>query len=313
MRHRIVLLLLWLMVVSGTFVSAQTIIDLNSGGSVRSKTQEDYVRETIGLQERLKADSLAYVDRLTRAFNALYRDSLHEAERLLNDALRLRPQAPANFIVRHYLGKIDMARGQFKPAVEKFTQLLKERPLDREIRLDRATCYFELGSIRPALQDCDVLLKGEQRDELRIRALFLRSAVYRKNRQSDLARNDLNEILQLDATNTSALLLIPLCLEEMGQPQEALNQLNLFVTSHPERVDGWVARAELEIRLGMTAAARADYDQALRLSPDDANLYVSRATLLLDMNVKAAAKKDLEKAVQLGIERHLLAALFNRL
>lgn len=73
------LILLLLPAVFATTLPAQTIIDLNSG-SVRAKDIDDYRYEK-GLNERQEKDSLAYIDHLTRAFNALHADSLDEAER----------------------------------------------------------------------------------------------------------------------------------------------------------------------------------------------------------------------------------------
>ena len=99
-------------------LSGQTIIDLKRGGGVRAKTVDDYRRDDSDMSRRVREDSLAYNDCLTRAFNALYRDSLDQAEELLTRALALRPAAPSNYIVRHYLARIHMARGQYAEAVK---------------------------------------------------------------------------------------------------------------------------------------------------------------------------------------------------
>ena len=86
---------LCLFALSFTTLRAQTVIDLKRGGVVRAKTIDDY-REEAKVKERLAADSLAYVDHLTRALNALGRDSLAQAEQLFKEALRVRPEAPSN-------------------------------------------------------------------------------------------------------------------------------------------------------------------------------------------------------------------------
>lgn len=307
--------LILLLIIAGcelTTARAQVIIDLEQNGKVRPKTQDDYLQEDRALRERLKADSIAYVDHLTRAFNALHRDSLDQAEQLLLGCLKLRPSAPSNHIVKHYLGKIEMARGDFNKAAQQFTSLLKEQPTDREVRIDRAACYFEQNSLKAALDDCQTLLQSELNDEVRTRALFLQSAVHRSLRQPDLALKDLEKVLEADPQNESALLLSALCLEDLGRPAEALNQLNLFVASHPKSVNGLAARAELEIRQGLLTLARADYDSALRLAPEDGSLYVARATLLLKLKLPSAARKDLDKAVELGFSHASLEHLYRQ-
>ena len=138
-------------------LSGQTIIDLKRGGGVRAKTVDDYRRDDSDLNRRVREDSIAYNDCLTRAFNALYRDSLNQAEELLTRALVLRPAAPSNYIVRHYLARISMARGRYAEAVQELTALLREHPEDREVRSERASCYIESSNPQAALEDCNVL------------------------------------------------------------------------------------------------------------------------------------------------------------
>lgn len=294
----------WLLIfIQMFFVSVfygQTIIDLKPGGGVRSKTIDEYRKDEPGIAEKLKTDSLQYKDNLTRAFNALYRDSISQAERLLNEALNLRPNAPSNYIVKHYLARISMARGQYRKAVSQLTPLIKDQPENRQMRFDRASCYLEIKNTQAAMEDCNVIFKSELTKEERVKALFLRSAVYTESRHPDKAKFDLEEILQLEPTNESATLLLAFAYKDIGQPMEALNRLNLFVASHPKSVEGLMARAELEEQLNMDDTARADYDKAITMAPNNASLYISRAKLLLRIGLNNQAQNDLKKAVQLG-------------
>ena len=280
-------------------LQAQTIIELKPGGGVRAKTAEEYRKDEPGLAQKLRADSLQYKDNLKRALNALYRDSLNQAEDLLNEALRLRPNANANYIVRHYLGRISMARGNYRKAVDQLTLVLRDYPNLTDIRMDRAACFLEIKNAQAALEDCNALLQQELAPKERIRTLFLRSAAYTKLRHPDKAKTDLEEILRLEPQNESALLLLAFAYEGIGRPQEALNRLNLFVTSHPQSTDGLLARAELEEKLQMTEAARADYDKAIEIAPANAALYLKRAQLLESIGLKALAQKDIQKAISL--------------
>lgn len=278
----------------------QTIIDLKPGGGVRSKTINEYRKEEPGMAEKLRTDSLQYKDNLTRAFNALYRDSISQAERLFNEALKLRPNAPSNPIVKHYLARISMARCQYRQAISQLTPLIKDQPENRQLRFDRGSCYLEIKNTKAAMEDCNVIFHGELSQEERIKALFLRSAVYTESRHPDKAKFDLEEILSLDHDNESAMLLLAFAYKDIGQPQEALNRLNLFVASHSQSVDGLIARAELEEELKMDDAARADYDKAIGIAPQNVSLYISRAKLLLRLGLQTLAQHDLKKAVSLG-------------
>ena len=293
MNRLLSILLLSLLAVS---LSGQTIIDLKRGGGVRAKTVDDYRRDDSDLNRRVREDSLAYNDCLTRAFNALYRDSLDQAEELLTRALALRPAAPSNYIVRHYLARIRMARGQYAEAVKELTALLRERPEDREIRSERASCYIENSNPQAALADCNALLASPPSEADHIHALFLRLAAYHALRETDKALADTRTILQMDPANKSATLLEAALLAEKGQTTEAMNRYNLYVTAHRDDADGYAARAELEVKQEMWQAARADYDEALRIRPADPALLLARANVLERLGLNALAKRDREAA-----------------
>lgn len=293
MNRLLSILLLSLLAVS---LSGQTIIDLKRGGGVRAKTVDDYRRDDSDLNRRVREDSIAYNDCLTRAFNALYRDSLDQAEELLTRALALRPAAPSNYIVRHYLARIRMARGQYAEAVKELTALLRERPEDREIRSERASCYIENSNPQAALADCNALLVSPPSEEDHVHALFLRMAAYHALRETDKALADTRTILQMDPANKSATLLEASLLAEKGQMAEAMNRYNLYVTAHRDDADGYAARAELEVKQEMWQAARADYDEALRIRPADPALLLARATVLERLGLNALAKRDREAA-----------------
>lgn len=166
-------------VLSFQSLSAQTIIDLKRGGTVRAKTVEDY-REEAKIKERLAADSLAYIDHLTRALNALGRDSLAQAEALFKEALRVRPDAPSNYVVRQNLGEIYLTQGRYREAIARFGEVLKEHPEAGDARYERAVGYYEMGNQQAALEDCTVLLNGSPITPLRVKALFLRAGIHMK-------------------------------------------------------------------------------------------------------------------------------------
>lgn len=277
-------------------LSGQTIIDLKRGGGVRAKTVDDYRRDDSDLNRRVREDSIAYNDCLTRAFNALYRDSLNQAEELLTRALTLRPAAPSNYIVRHYLARINMARGQYAEAVQELTALLREHPEDREMRSERASCYIESSNPQAALEDCNALLISPPSEADHVHALFLRLAAYHALHETDKALADTRSILRLDPANKTAALLEATLLAEKGQTAEAMNRYNLYVSAHRDDADGYAARAELEVKQEMWQAARADYDEALRIRPADPALLLARATVLERLGLNALAKRDREAA-----------------
>lgn len=291
-----------------TLMQAQTVIDLKDG-AIRAKTTEDY-KEELGIKARAKADSLAYVDHMRRALNALHEDSLDKAALLLQKALKTRPEAPGNYLVHEKLGEIRLAQGRYREAVDHFAETLKQKPDSPNARYGRAVCYYETGSLKAAEDDCNALVDEENATTpLGRQYRFLRAAIHTKNKYPEKARQDLEDILRADPDNQSAILLLAGILEETGQPKKALEQLNLFVDSHPQNTDGLAARAALLNRMEQYYLAEADYDTLIRLQADNPSLYILRARVKLKLNKHEAAQTDLEKAVKLGVPRGEITAL----
>lgn len=294
--------------------AAQTIIELKRGGGVRAKTIEDY-REEMRMDERLREDSAAYVDNLRRAFNALHTDSLEEAEQRFRDALKQRPGSTGNYVIKYNLGLIDMARGRLVEAVEKLSAIVKDYPAYYVARVARAEANLQLGKAREAIEDAELVMErtektGTDRDLAR-RARFVRAAARYRLRLFPEAHADLQHILDEDPQNGNAQILDALTLQQMGQPKEALNRLNLIVNAQPQSTDALTARAAVEYELGLYALARADYDRLLERCPEESGYYVERARALIRLEEKTAARRDLDRAIRLGVPRGMVQALYN--
>lgn len=311
MKHILTLLIL---AVTAGGLQAQTIIDLKPGGGVRAKTMDDY-KDEMKMAERLREDSLTYVDNLRRAFNALHTDSLNQAEALLNEALKLRPHAPGNHVVRYNLAQIARARGQWKQALEQYNELLKHYPDYTDVRLARAELNLQLGKDAEAVTDANVLLAPERRTllsaQMQERCRFIRAAARYQMHLYAEARTDLHQLLKDDPTNEGAQVLEALILQKIGRPNEALDRLNLIVAAHPKSMEALTARAGVHTELGMHGPARADYDALIALNPNDSNLYIERARVLISLEELSAARRDLQRAMDLGVPRGVVQSLLN--
>ncbi|MBR1889536.1 MAG: tetratricopeptide repeat protein [Alloprevotella sp.] len=292
--------------------TSQTIIDLKKGNvKVRSKNLHDFDVENKH-PDALREDSLLYADNLKRAFNYLYADSLEQAEVLLRDCLKLRPNARGNFVVRRTLGQIALGQERYKEAIEEFTSVLRTHPSDESVRFDRASAYLGFGNARAALQDCDVLLQAEQTDSFRARTLFLRAATKIQLRNYNEARQDLRRVIELDPQNENAPILLAMCLYRDGRPQEAYQRLEVFISLHPKDVQALAMRAMLFKADEKWEQAQTDYDELILLEPNNTDFRVGRAEVLIQLGEKSAARRDLDKAVSLGLPRASLQSLYQQ-
>lgn len=302
-----------LLLFSVATLQAQTIIPLQrGGGGVRSKKVDDYKQE-MKLDERERNDSIAYVDHLRRAFNALHADSLSEAESLFNQALKLRPNAPGNHVIKYDLGLVDLARGKNADAVKLLTEVIKTYPNYFDARLARAEANLQLGRAQEAVEDAEQVLDKTHFDgvtpALLERARFVRAAARYQLRLFADAHADLRTLLADNPQHTNAQVLDALTLQQLGQPKESLNQLNLIVSAHPDNVDALSARAAVEAELNMHAMARADYDALIKLQPRESSYYIERAKMLIHLGEKKAARNDIDQAIRLGVPQGVVQPL----
>lgn len=305
-----ILSLLFSLFATACVLPAQTIIDLGPGGGVRARGAEEGSGQPAAY--RSAADSVRWRDCLVRGLNALSADSLDRAEELFGEALRLFPDAQASAVVRHNLGRIAMAKGDYRRAARVLTEALRTNSVLHQARMDRASCYLELGNTKDALADVDNLLENPSAGIAEAELYFLRAAIHVKARLYVEARKDLEKVLRLEPDNVNAGVLLAITDEKDGRPGEAAERLNLLIQAHPESVDALTARANLEAKLGHYDAARADYDAALRLQPGDPGIRVGRAETLIRLGLKTAARKDLDEAVRLGVPRAALQDLYQQ-
>ncbi len=292
-------------------LTAQTVIDLQPGGGIRAKDLNDSDLPALN-PERIRRDSLKYRDLLPRAFNALSTDSLEMAEQHFREALKLRPKAVGNEIVRHNLGLTELALGKFPQAAETFGEVLKTQPGHHEARRMRALANSELARHKEVLADCEALLRAGTSGSSHTEVLFLRAGAYMGLRRYVDARADLEEILRSEPRNDNAALMIALCYDGERRTNEALERINLLLQKNPDFLEAILARADLEYRSGADLAARADYDAAIRLRPGRARTYAERAKVLSRLGMKHLARQDVKRAEALGMSRAELRQILQK-
>lgn len=299
----------------GVECHAQTIIELKKGGGVRSKNMEDY-KSDVKYQKRMAEDSIRYVDNLRRAFNALHTDSTMQAEAYFKEALRLRPDAPGNHIIKYNLGLLDMTRGRNKEAVTTLTDIIAKYPNYSEARIARAEANLQLDHANEALEDAQQVIEKaallETSTDVVEKAHFIKAASRFQLHLYPEAHIELQNIIKDNPQNANAQILDALTLQQMGQPKEALNRLNMIVSAQPDNVDALTTRASVEQQLGLQALARADYDVLIKMFPNESSYYIERAKTLLNLGEKKLAQKDLKTAIALGVPQGMVHPLLQQ-
>ena len=91
---------------------------------------------------RLSAQT--YDELITRAMDAVEKDSLYQAEGLFKEALKLEPANMRNALLFSNLGTVQRRMGKNKEALESYSLALNLTPYSVTMLLNRASLYLEM-------------------------------------------------------------------------------------------------------------------------------------------------------------------------
>jgi len=198
---------------------------------------------------------------------------------------------------------------QWRDSLTVLNKAIASRPWSTDLHLRKAAVNLELQQWQYAIDEYGLVLQREAHNPA---ALFYRGYASTQLRHYDMARRDYEELLHLFPRHTEARLALAYVLQRMGRKTEALDELNVLVEQRPDSAVAYVARASLEEELKQDEPALYDWEQAIRLEPQNADYVASRVALLLRLKRKDEAKKDLDAALQRGIPRGLLHQWYER-
>lgn len=251
----------------------------------------------------LQLSAQTYDEYISQAMDAIETDSLAKAEMFFKEALKLEPANIKNALLFSNLGTIQRRIGKKKEALEAYSLALNLTPYSITILLNRASLYLEMDMLDKAYLDyCNVIDLDAKNKE----ALQFRAYVYMRRRQYMEARLDYQRLLAEEPGNKTARVGIAMVNQKDKRYREALDELNRLITDYPRDVSLLKARAELEVEMNSLELALLDLEEAVRITPNDADIYVMCGEIYLTLGKKREAYAAFEKAVELGIPRSML-------
>lgn len=251
----------------------------------------------------LQLSAQTYDEYISQAMDAIETDSLAKAEMFFKEALKLEPANIKNALLFSNLGTIQRRIGKKKEALEAYSLALNLTPYSITILLNRASLYLEMDMLDKAYLDyCNVIDLDAKNKE----ALQFRAYVYMHRRQYMEARLDYQRLLAEEPGNKTARVGIAMVNQKDKRYREALEELNRLITDYPRDVSFLKARAELEVEMNSLELALLDLEEAIRITPNDADIYVMCGEIYLTQGKKREAYAAFEKAVELGIPRSML-------
>ena len=251
----------------------------------------------------LQLSAQTYDELITRAMDAVEKDSLYQAEVFFKKALKLEPANVRNALLFSNLGTIQRRMGQNKEALESYSLALNLTPYSVTMLLNRASLYLDMDYLDKAYLDyCTVIDLDAKNQE----ALQFRAYIYMRRRQYQEAKNDYQSLLEVIPDDKTARIGMAMVNQKMLRYRDSLEEFNRLIVDYPKDASLLKARAELEVDMSSLEMALLDLESAAKLTPGDADIYVMCGEIYLAQGRKREAYRAFEKAIELGVPRPLL-------
>ena len=198
---------------------------------------------------------------------------------------------------------------QWRDSVSVLIEQINLPPNNIDLRLKKAEANINLSQYDYAAEEYSKVLKLDERN---LAALYFRAYCYTQLRQYSMARADYDAFLAIQPEHLEAHLGLAGVLQLLNRRADAVDELNRCVQMFPDSADAYAARAAYETQLKQYDAALYDWDEALRLRPNDASLTVSKVDILLNLGRVREAREALDKAVKQGTTRAALREWYDK-
>lgn len=198
---------------------------------------------------------------------------------------------------------------QWRDSISVLIEQINLHPKNVDLRLKKAEANINLSQYDYAAEEYSKVLKQDERN---LAALYFRAYCYTQLRQYSMARADYDAFLAIQPEHLEAHLGLARVLQLLNRRADAVDELNRCVQMFPDSADAYAVRAAYETQLKQYDAALYDWDEALRLRPNDASLTVSKVDVLLNLGRIREAREALDKAVKQGTTRAALREWYDK-
>ncbi len=201
-------------------------------------------------------------------------------------------------------------RKALRDSLKQAMETLSYHPDSVDLRLRKAAWNMQLGEWQYAKDEYDWVI-SHQPDNLAAR--YYRAYANTQLRRYNFARLDYENVLRVVPGNFDARLGLALLNQKDHHYTEAMDGVNMLVSSYPDSATAWAARAGIERERDMKELAVYDYGEALRREPNNRDWLLARADLLIALRRYEEARKDLDRLVALGVARGELREMYKAL
>lgn len=204
---------------------------------------------------------------------------------------------------------VAQSRQEWRDSLETLSASLKQDPDNINLRLRKAEADIQLERWDYALAEFGRILRT---DEKNLAALYFRAYVHERQKHYDLARVDYESFLAIQPLHLEARLGLAHILQKMGRRSDAMDVLNQIVQMFPDSADAYAARAAFETKYLQYELALYDWNETIRLRPDNEGFVISKVDLLIRLKRKKEAREALDALVSKGTPRGMLKEWYDR-
>lgn len=198
---------------------------------------------------------------------------------------------------------------EWRDSLETLTTALKNDPNNIDLRLRKAEADIQLERWDYALAEYGRILRS---DEKNLAALYFRAFVHERQQHYDQAKADYEAFLAIQPLHLETRLGLAHVLQKMSRRSDAMDVLNQAVQMFPDSADAYAARAAFETKYLLYELALYDWNEAIRLRPDNEGFIISKVDLLIRLKRKKEAREALDDLVSKGTPRGSLKEWYDR-
>lgn len=195
---------------------------------------------------------------------------------------------------------------QWRDSLSVLNRMIAAAPQSTDLRLRKAAVNIELDQWEYAVEEYGRVL---ELDATNLSALYFRAYAYNHLRRYHLALADYEHFLRLMPRHFDAQLGLAMTKRHMGKVMETQDALNQLVEMYPDSALSYAARAAYEQERQQYDLALYDWDEALRLQPGHADFLLSKYAVLWALRRYDEARRLGRDLMAHGIPRVTLEQL----
>jgi predicted O-linked N-acetylglucosamine transferase (SPINDLY family) len=251
-------------------------------------------KQTPPLRARLQTPGPPAADLLSKLRQALalhQQGQLAEAERAYHGILGAVPDQPDAL---HYLGVLEVQRGNLDAAIELMSRSLAANPRNPAALYNRANACRDAGRLVDALAgyDAAIALKPDN-----IAAMNNRGVALYDLRRYEEAIASYDRVLAVKSDYADAHANRGNALMELARHEEALESYDRALAAMPNQPAAWYGRGNALGKLERFEEAIAAYDRGLRLMPNEPRILNNRGQTLSRLSRHEEAIVDFDRAL----------------